>query len=136
MCAHMAATAAKVSGLSFEAHAQAKIPCALLVDGTCSVYLRRPFACRAWNSTSAARCEEIFHGDPVTMIPPIDTCAYEAAWDVARGTAEGLRPARLDGNTYELHSILRRALETPEALQRWLQGEDIFAGCTLGAFTG
>lgn len=130
------AQADRLSGLSYEEHAEARLPCALLVDGRCSVYPCRPFACRAWNSTSAARCETIFtHGSPVTMLPPLDMRTYEAVWDVARGVIEGLQQSRLDGTSYELHSILRRVLETPQAAQRWAQGEQVFAGCTVGAFT-
>ena len=134
--ARIAAQADRISGLSYEEHAQARVPCALLVDGRCSVYPCRPFACRAWNSTSAARCETIFtHGNPVTMLPPLDMHTYEAVWDVAHGVTEGLQQSRLDGKSYELHSILQRVLETPEAAQRWAQGERVFAGCTVGAFT-
>lgn len=132
----VSAQASKVRDLSFEAHAQAQVPCALLVDGTCSVYPARPFACRAWHSMSVARCETIFvEGDPIAMIPPLDTEAYTAVWDVARGFAEGCQRARLDGRSYELHSLLLRALETPEAAKQWMQGDDVFAGCTVGAFT-
>lgn len=132
----IAAQADRISRLSYEEHAQARIPCALLVDGRCSVYPCRPFACRAWNSTSAARCETIFtHGNPVTMLPPLDMRTYEAVWDVARGVTDSLQQGRLDRKSYELHSILQRLLATPEAAQRWAQGEDVFAGCTVGAFT-
>ena len=132
----IAATVATVSGLSYEAHSQAKIPCALLVEGTCVAYPHRPFACRAWNSTSRDCCEDIFYqGDPVSMIPPLDMPAYEAVWGVAQGMADGVKQTRLDSNTYELHSILLRVLEIPDAAQRWLQGDDIFAGCMVGAFT-
>jgi hypothetical protein len=134
--ARIAAHANRISSLSYEEHAQARIPCALLVDGRCSVYPCRPFACRAWNSTSATRCETIFtQGDPVTMIPPLDMRTYEAVWEVAHGVTDGLQQRRLDGKSYELHSILQRVLDTPEAVQRWTQGEDVFAGCTVGAFT-
>jgi hypothetical protein len=132
----LAATAAHVHGLSFEAQAQAKRPCALLVDDRCLVYPQRPLACRAWTSTSRRRCEEIFHGDPITMLPPLDLGVYEAVWSVARGVADGVKQARLDGQTYELHSILHRVFETPNAAQRWLQGEPVFAACTGGAFSG
>jgi hypothetical protein len=134
--ARIAAHADRLRGLSYEAHAQARIPCALLVDGSCSVYPCRPFACRAWNSTSAARCETIFtHGNPLTMLPPLDMPMYEAVWDVAYGVTEGLRQSRLDGQFYELHSLLQRVLETPQAAQRWTQGEQVFSGCTVGAFS-
>lgn len=134
--ARIAAHAERISGLSYEEHAQARIPCALLVDSRCSVYPCRPFACRAWNSTSAARCETIFtHGNPMTMIPPLDMRVYEAVWAVAHGVTGGLQQSRLDGKSYELHSSLHRVLATPEAAHRWVQGEDVFAGCTVGAFT-
>ena len=134
--ARIAAHADRISGLSYEEHARARIPCALLVDGRCSVYPCRPFACRAWNSTSAAHCEAIFlHGNPVTMIPPLDMGTYEAVWNVARGVTDGLQRSRLDAKSYELHSILRRVLETPEAAPRWTQGEEVFTGCTVGPFT-
>jgi Fe-S-cluster containining protein len=131
----LAETTATLRDLSYEAHAQAKIPCVLLVDGVCSVYPSRPFACRAWNSTSVTRCQEIFdHGDPITMIPPIEMDVYESIWEVAQGVMDGLRRAGVDSTSYELHSALQRALDTPDAARRWVQGEDVFAGCTVGAF--
>lgn len=132
----LAATADRVRDLSYEDHSQARIPCALLIDGTCAAYASRPFACRAWNSTSRASCEEIFeHGDPVLMLPPLDLSAYEAVWQVALGLSDGLKQSRLDSATYELHSILQRALETPNVTERWLQHEEVFAGCLMGAFS-
>lgn len=135
--ARLAATAGQVYGLSYEDHSQARIPCALLSDGRCTVYPHRPLACRAWLSTSREACENIFaHGDPVSMLPPLDMQAYEAVWQVAHGMADGLKQARLDSNTYELHSILLRTIEMPAAVQRWLQHDDVFAGCTVGAFAG
>lgn len=132
----LAATAARINGLSYEDHTQAKIPCALLLDGTCAAYPQRPFACRAWNSTSRECCEDIFqHGDPVTMLPPLDMPAYDAVWRVAQGIVDRLKQARLDSQTYELHSILLRVLEVPDAAERWLQHDDVFVGCLMGAFT-
>jgi len=132
----LASTAAQLHGLSFEEHAQARIPCALLVDGRCTVYAVRPLACRAWTSASRDCCEAVFHGDPVTMLPPLDTWTYDAVWSVARGLAAGVTQARLDGTTYELHSILHHLFATPDAVQQWLRGEEAFAGCTPGAFPG
>jgi Fe-S-cluster containining protein len=134
--ARIAATAMQINGLSYEDHAQAKIPCALLMDGTCMAYLHRPFACRAWNSTSQECCESIFqHGDPVTMLPPLDIPAYEAVWKLAQDMVNGLKQARLDSHTYELHSVLLRVLEIPDAAERWLQRDNVFAGCLIGAYT-
>jgi Fe-S-cluster containining protein len=135
MTARLAAHAERIQALSHDEHALAKIPCALLHNGQCSVYAARPFACRAWHSMSAARCEAIFtHGDPLSMIPPLDIDLYNAQWDVVYGVAEGLRQAGFDDRPYELHSMLHRALALPDAAQRWLRGEEVFAGCTPGAF--
>ena len=134
--ARIAATAVQVSSLSYEDHTQARIPCALLMDGTCVAYPKRPFACRAWNSTSRECCESIFrHGDPVTMLPPLDLPAYEAVWKLAQGIVDGLKQARLDSHTYEIHSILLRVLETSDAAERWLQHDNVFTGCLIGAYT-
>ncbi|MGE3541082.1 MAG: YkgJ family cysteine cluster protein [Candidatus Tectimicrobiota bacterium] len=133
----IATQADRLRGLSYEAHAQARLPCALLVDGQCSVYPCRPFACRAWNSTSAVVCETIFrHGSPVTHLPALDMPTYEAVWQVGYGVTDGLQREGRDGTAYELHSLLQCVLTTPEALQRWAQGEAVFAGCTVGAFAG
>jgi Fe-S-cluster containining protein len=136
LCERLTATAARIRNLSYEDHTQARIPCALLLDGTCMAYAKRPLACRAWNSTSRGRCADIFqHGDPVTMLPPLDMPAYEAVWELAQGLVDRLKEARLDSHTYEIHSILLRVLELPDAAERWLQHDDVFAGCLLGAFT-
>ena len=133
--ARLAANAERIQSLSHDEHALAKIPCALLDNGQCGVYAARPFACRAWHSMSAARCEAIFtHGDPLSMLPPLDMDLYSAQWDVVYGIAEGLRQAGLDDRPYELHSMLHRVLAMPDAAPRWVQGEDVFAGCTPGAF--
>ncbi len=129
-------TAARVRALSYEAHAQAGIPCALLVDNVCSVYSHRPLACRAWHSKSVDRCEEIFtQGDPVTMIPPLDFDLYASVWELARGVAQNLKQSHLDGRSYELHSLVSYLLTAPETVERWLQGEEPFIECIVGAFT-
>ncbi len=133
--ARLAANAERIQALSHDDHALAKMPCALLDNGQCGVYPARPFACRAWHSTSAVRCEAIFaQGDPLSMIPPLDMDLYNAQWDVVYGVAEGLRQAGLDDRPYELHSMLHRVLTAPDAEPRWLRGEDVFAGCMPGAF--
>jgi hypothetical protein len=48
---------------------------------------------------------------------------------VERGLEEALDSARLDAHVYELNSALVTALDTPDAPERWIEGEDVFAGC-------
>ena len=135
MTARLAANATRIQALSHDDHALAKIPCALLDNGQCGIYAARPFACRAWHSTSAARCEAIFaQGDPLSMLPRLEMDLYNAQWDVVYGVSSSLQQAGLDDRPYELHGMLQRALAEPDAAQRWLQGEAVFAGCTPGAF--
>jgi hypothetical protein len=69
------------------------------------------------------------------MLPPLDMPTYETVWDVAHGMMEGLQQCRLDARAYELHSIVQCVWDTPEATHRWTQGEPVFAGCVVGAFT-
>ena len=47
------------------------------------------------------------------------------------GLCVGVGQSGLDGNTYELHSALLRAFDTPDAEERWARGEDVFAGCRV-----
>jgi hypothetical protein len=48
---------------------------------------------------------------------------------VSGGLQRTLVAAGLDGNLYELSSAVLCALETPRAVARFLQGEDLFANC-------
>jgi hypothetical protein len=69
------------------------------------------------------------------MLPPLDLPAYEPVWKLAKGLTDGLKQARLDSHNSEIHSILLRVLEIPEAAERWLRHDDVFAGCLIGAYT-
>lgn len=43
--------------------------CAFLENGRCSVYARRPFACRLYGTTAVAPCERGVRPDPAVEIP-------------------------------------------------------------------
>lgn len=46
-----------------------KLPCLFLENGTCSVYMARPLACRGWNSVDASMClQSNLSGDALTPI--------------------------------------------------------------------
>ncbi len=128
----LAARVEQLRTLTFVEHTRARIPCILLHNNTCTVYPYRPLACRAWLSTSARRCETVFHGDPHTMLPPLDMETYSAVWSSARVLQDSLQRHRLEQSTYELHSVLWQLLQTPEPLASWLQG--VSPDSTPGAF--
>ena len=124
------ATVGRVRPLTIEAHAEAKIPCSLLkADGHCSVYPVRPVKCRGWTSHDRDRCETAFHGSPWRETVPVNMFILALGNGTADGLKRGLGAATLDECTYELNSAILRALETPDAATRWVQGEDVFAGC-------
>jgi len=127
-----AKNAAIVDGLTTNEHARAKVKCALLDDdGKCSVYEARPIPCSSWCSLSRSQCEAAFAADPVTAKVEIDATVHTAGRGVQAGLCIGAAQSGLDDNTYELHSALLRALDTPDAEQRWARGEDVFAGCKV-----
>lgn len=116
----------RTRNMSSQQRAQNKIPCALLKNNLCSVYDSRPGACRGFTSVSVDACRDGFNGLPAQVNTP-------AVWTTLRGAHKQAlwgalaaldRPAEF----YEFHHALRIALEIPDSENRWLAGEDIFAG--------
>jgi Fe-S-cluster containining protein len=102
-------------------------PCALLVDGACSVYGVRPFACRAWNAVDVEECKRSMGQDWTALRFDLYQRTTFAA--VEDGIKLALGEAGLDGGDLELTAALRVALERPDAGVAWLAGEPVFAGC-------
>jgi Fe-S-cluster containining protein len=103
--------------------------CAFLnVEGHCQVYDARPLVCAGVFSFSRAACHLAQPGPSETNVP-LDRSAKAWTLGVSGGLQQALVAAGLDGNIYELHSIVLRALEVENAFDRWLNREDIFAGC-------
>jgi hypothetical protein len=100
-------------------------PCALLVNHRCSVYPVRPLTCRGSNSTDPKKCEQ-FLTQPKTVIPNYASQHRLSAF-VLDGMRAGLGEAGLKGDLLELSTALRIALELPDAAERWLAGEPVFA---------
>jgi hypothetical protein len=90
-----------------------KIPCALLVEGLCSVYAVRPLKCRGGNSTDAEICKTYFETGENGLLT-ISAPQLLAADSIQNGLARGSSPSgdRLD--RLELVSALAEAFENPE----------------------
>ena len=112
--------------MSSQQRANNKIPCAMLKENLCSVYDSRPAACRGFTSTSVEMCRRGFNGEPVQVETPFVWTALRGAHKQAIWAA--LVASELPADFYEFHHALRIALELPDAENRWLAGEDIFAG--------
>ncbi len=102
-------------------------PCALLVDGACSVYEVRPFVCRAWNSYDVEPCKVALVQQDVRI--PTDGYQRTVYAAVEEGLKRAVGGAGLDDTPLELMASLRVALERPDASEAWLAGKPVFADC-------
>ncbi len=103
-----------------------KLSCVFLVERTqtCAIYPVRPLCCRAHNSLKVADCitAKTVHDH---MVPCDQSSEIHAA-----GMIAGMREAMFERGLkfYELdffHALVF-ALDTPDAEERWLAGEDVF----------
>jgi hypothetical protein len=103
-----------------------RFPCPLLgPDGACSVYAARPSACRGWVSASLDSCKRAYSGESIDIPRP-------EMWRNIRSAHVFAMEAALAATNHPLHHYafahaLRIALENPDAEERWLNGENVFA---------
>ncbi len=119
------ALAARVHGLEWRARIALREPCALLVDGACSIYAARPLACRGFASFSAATCKRAFDALTDEVRVPVVYANVRSALESALRAA--LRACALPAVSYELMAGLATVLDTPDAEARWLRGDAVFA---------
>lgn len=123
----LAANAAHIAPLAALQHTQAGIPCALLIDGACSVYEARPAACRKYYSLSVVTCRSAFEKPAEPLVGPLEDDDLRLAGNaVALGFAKGVEESGRDANRYELHAALLAALENPKAARRYRDGKKAF----------
>jgi Fe-S-cluster containining protein len=106
------------------------VPCPLLVEHRCAAYAVRPLTCRGFNSRDARRCEQFLTNRSVAVPSYLPQARVHTF--VLDGMREGLVEAKLSGDLLELTAALRVALEMPDAAERWLTGEAVFASARLG----
>jgi Fe-S-cluster containining protein len=107
--------------------AGARPPCPLLASARCSVYAARPAVCRKHTSLAVGACRSEHEGRPARIpIRRFDQQVFECC-AVALITGMRLWDGR-PGAVLELSAALRIALDDPAAEQKWLAGEDVFAG--------
>jgi hypothetical protein len=110
---------------------RAGLPCPLLVEHRCIAYSVRPLTCRGFNSSDAAQCERSLQTGNASGVPAYapqrSLCTF-----VLDGMRAGLEEAHLDGELLELTAALEIALTLPDAAERWLGGQALFASARLG----
>jgi Fe-S-cluster containining protein len=108
----------------------ARLPCALLAGRRCLAYPVRPLTCRGFNSRDAEQCERfVKHGHKVTV--PTYAPQIRLTTFLLDGMRAGVSEAGLKGDLVELTAALRIALLVPDAVERWLAGEPVFAPARL-----
>jgi Fe-S-cluster containining protein len=111
---------------SSDAKAEARIPCAMLSEqGACLVYPARPLACRGYNSLDSESCRRSLDDD-LEIVECNEPLVRDSA-AVALGLLAGIEDAGLPAELLELTSALHIALSEPNAPQRWLAGDALFA---------
>ncbi len=104
--------------------------CALLTEGACGVYDVRPLPCRALLSLSEEACRAGIMENRGQI--PLVTTAMDSAEQVRILMLATVRSVGLSDAGYELVGGLAAALAGPDTEQRWLAGEDVFAGVRRG----
>lgn len=125
--AAIASTAPRVQGLAVDERRAARIPCALLAEGVCSVYQSRPVACRALFSTDAGACEQALLAPLGAVLPPIRSPAVPRALadTFAAGVNAAIGDEGLQGGLFELTAALEALTRAPDRARRWLAGEHV-----------
>jgi Fe-S-cluster containining protein len=116
--------------LRIDGWAAKRLPCALLVDGRCSVYPVRPLTCRGFNSSEAAACERSVVSRDRGKVPIFEPQLRIATF-VLDGTRAGLAELGMKSDLLELNAALGIAFGLADAETRWLQGEPVFASARL-----
>jgi Fe-S-cluster containining protein len=125
---HLQARVGERQGWAVDArHAHKRFCVFLRDDRQCGIYSIRPLACRGYNSMSRTACEAAFIGqeDRVQMHAEV----REGAAGVIYGLILASKELELEWGRYELEAAVLRALDTPDAAERWARGEQVFAGC-------
>jgi Fe-S-cluster containining protein len=128
--ARIADVSGRVSTLTIEQRAAARVPCALLSDaGECTIYEFRPIGCRGWTSFSREACVRACDSGLPGHDAPVDRVALTVAGCVTEGLCAALCDASLDDAHYELHAAVLQALEARDAAERYAAGQPLFAHC-------
>ena len=115
----------KVKDLDAGRALQAKIPCPLLQDGSCSVYPVRPMACRIYLSSNLDSClQEFHHPDDPNAYPELFDFPLHVGRMMNSGLIYYLKEKGIIVYENRLEKLLRMILEEPERGEKWLSGAD------------
>ena len=125
----------QTNGLSSASRLEAQLPCAFLLENSCSIYEVRPLACRGGNSIDADLCRrhvedmDNFQSEAELEGHPdwIHAVPFHVMRVLREGLTSGMRKWDLGQEKLELTAATRIALQEKDALENWIAGKDIFA---------
>ena len=117
----------KIKRLSTAERMDSNIACALLTEGTCSVYDVRPAVCRKVHSRDSGSCKSSFDRPGDSTIASKENKFIDAVLStmVAAGH-EALRDYNLDTTYYDLNVALPLALTDNRHFRDWIKGKKPF----------
>jgi len=126
----MKARVNEFKGSSVRKQLNNKTACPLLSNDQCSVYENRPLTCRMAHSFSVKRCRMSFQKDRSKVQVPMSLELLTGISGIIEGAFEELPKKKLDGNLYELCSVVLVALSDSNAALKWANGDhSVFKGC-------
>ena len=134
--ARLAAHRGRVAALAASERATSRSPCALLHEGSCSIYAGRPEACRSHHTSDAAVCEAHM-ADPAVNLTKVYIPALRARmFAVMLGLDEAIEAAGYDERSYDFGSALHEALTNSLCLMRWMRRQPAFPDSCLADAAG
>jgi Fe-S-cluster containining protein len=120
---------AKTNRMPTSRRAKAKLPCAFLVDGACSIYGVRPLRCRGLISIDVGFCVASFEDEAATKarmergeLRPAFLGAPQHVYDQAlNGVLKTLHFAGIADYGLELTAAVRELLDKPARMTAWLK---------------
>ncbi len=112
-------------GRTMDERAALKTPCALLREGSCSIYEARPESCRSHHSKNLDGCRSNLEKGLDTvdvLIPEIRGRMFAVMLGIDQAVAE----AGFDGRAYDFGSALHEALTDGMCAVRWMQRQPAF----------
>ncbi|MBS1717444.1 MAG: YkgJ family cysteine cluster protein [Armatimonadetes bacterium] len=103
-------------------------PCPVLKDGLCSGYGGRPFICRGYHSFDLGACETKFKQENADLGIPHNHPAYLTATLMRNEVAAKISELSRPSPQVYLGPAVAIALREECCLDRWLAGENVFAG--------
>ena len=123
--ARFAAHRAAFAGKSMDERAALKTPCAVLLDGSCSIYEARPEACRSHHSRNLDGCRSNLD----TGLDIVDVLIPEIRgrmFAVMLGIDQAATDAGFDDRAYDFGSAMHEALTDSLCAVRWMQRQPAF----------